>query len=286
MKIGKFDLKVVETGLFGLDGGAMFGVVPKALWAKAYHPGDELNRIPLSARPLLIEFDDRKVLIDTGNGTKWNEKLKKIYNIDTESASIEKALAPLGVKPEDVTDVIFTHLHFDHSGGSTREENGKIVPTFPNAKHYVQKEHLAWALNPTDKDKASFFPENYEPLVAEGLMETIDGAGEIFPGIGVEPVFGHTKAMQSVKITGGGKSVFYAADVIPTSAHVPVPYVMGYDNNPLIAIEEKKRYLPQAYEEDWIVFYEHDAFAQASKIQSTPKGFVAGEKIQISEYKP
>lgn len=282
MKIGKFQIDLLDTGLFALDGGAMFGVVPKALWAKAYHAGDELNRIPLSARPLLLRFDGRNILIDTGNGTKNDEKFKKIYNIDSESSDIEKSLSKFDLKAEDIDSVILTHLHFDHCGGATKFSGNEIIPTFPKAKFYVQKKQLDWALNPTEKDRASFLKENYEPLIANGMLETIDGEGELMQGVSVLPVYGHTQAMQVVKLSSEGKTFLYCADVCPTSAHVNIPFVMGYDNNPLITIEEKKKILPQAYEEQWILVFEHDAFTQAGTVSANAKGFGFGEKVIIS----
>ncbi len=283
MKLGKFDIDIVNTGIFGLDGGSMFGVVPKAMWAKAYHPGDDKNRIPLSAQPLLVRWDDNIMLIDTGNGDKFNDKFAEIYALDRNKSSILNALAPFNIKPEEVTHVLLTHLHFDHVGGATRYADGKLVPSFPNAKHYVQKEQLIWAKNPSEKDKASFLKENYDPLIAEGLLETIDGEGELLPGITVYPVFGHTQAMQIVKVSDGKDALLYCADVVPTSAHIHVPFVMGYDNLPLKTIEEKKRFLPQAYEENWTLVYEHDAFKQATKIISNERGFSAGEIVHITE---
>lgn len=284
MNLGKFKIDAVETCVFGLDGGAMFGVVPKALWSKAYHPGDDSNRIPLSARPLLVRWDDRVVLIDTGNGTKFNDKFAQIYGIDKEKSSIETALQKFGITAKDITDVILTHLHFDHAGGGTTVRDGKLEPTFYNAKYYVQKKHLSWALKPTDKDKASFIKIDYEPLIAEGMLETIDGTGELFPGISMLPLHGHTDSMQLVKISDGSQNLLYCADLSPTHAHINIPFVMGYDNNPLITIEEKKKLLPQAYEEGWIIAYEHDAFMQASRVIATDKGFAAGEKIEITNY--
>ncbi|MBI5325788.1 MAG: MBL fold metallo-hydrolase [Ignavibacteriae bacterium] len=284
MRIGRFDIDAVETCVFGLDGGAMFGVVPKILWSKAYNQGDELNRIPLSARPLLIRFDEKIILVDTGNGTKFNEKFAQIYNIDREQSSIENALQKFNVNFNDITDVILTHLHFDHAGGSTTYRNGKLVPTFPNARYYVQKSHLKWAMNPTDKDKASFIKEDYEPLLIEGMLELLEDNGEIFPGISVHTVFGHTNSMQLVKITDEQQTLLYCADLSPTHAHVNIPFVMGYDNNPLLSIEEKKRIFSRAYEEKWTLIYEHDAFIQASKIIATSKSFTAGESIEITHY--
>ena len=283
MKLGKFTIDMLDTGIFALDGGAMFGVIPTPLWSKAYNPGDEKNRIPLAARPMLIQWEDRKMLIDTGNGDKLSEKLTKIYAVDKKKSAVSHYLGSIGIKPDEITDVILTHLHFDHAGGATVVENGKPVPAFPNAKYYIQKEHYQWAKNPSEKDRASFMPENYEPLVAEGMMEFIDGEGEIFSGISVLPMYGHTKAMQTVKINGGEQIFFYAADLCPTSAHVPIPYVMGYDNFPLTSMAEKRKIFFEAYEEGWIVAYEHDAFKQATVIDANEKGFYAGQSVEITD---
>lgn len=283
MKLGKYKINVLDTGIFALDGGSMFGVVPKVIWAKKYNQGDELNRIPLAARPLLIQSDEKIILIDTGNGDKFSDTFASMYQIDREKSSIAFALSKFGLKPNDITDVLLTHLHFDHVGGATVLVNGKVQPTFTNAKYYVQKSHFEWAKNPTEKDKASFIPNNYMPLEADGLLELIDGDVEIFPGIKAITFNGHTRGMQAFLLTHETQTVFYPADFCPTSAHVPVPYVMGYDNEPLEAIKERKRILPQAYEEGWIVIYEHDAFTQASIINANEKGFFSDSFFNITE---
>jgi glyoxylase-like metal-dependent hydrolase (beta-lactamase superfamily II) len=284
MKLGKFQIDTIETGRFGLDGGAMFGVVPKNLWAKAYNPGDEQNRIPMAARCLLIQFDDKKILVDTGNGEKFGEKLAAIYGIDNSLYTLENSLLKAGVKSDDITDVILTHLHFDHTGGSTKFENNELIPTFKNAKYYVQKDHYTWAQNPKEKDRASFLKENWEPLFGNGMVELLDGEGEVFKGISVLLANGHTKALQMVKVSDGRETLLFPADLMPTSAHVPVPYGMGYDNFPLTTIEEKKKLLPQIAEEKWLVCFEHDAFTQAAYVQHTEKGFSKGEMVEITKY--
>ncbi len=302
MKFGKFNIDVIDTGIFHLDGGSMFGVVPKVIWSKVYDAGDGLNRIPLAAKPLLVRWDDKVLLIDTGNGNKMNEKLRSIYGIDVEKSSIANALKPFGLKPDDVTDVIFTHLHFDHAGGATiikdngnKNENDKIkdgndeiksneiTPAFPNARHYVQKEQLDWASSPTEKDKASFIKDNYQPLIDQKVLETLDGEGEIYPGISVIRCDGHTRAMQLVKITGGGQSLLYCADLAATSAHIRTPFGMGYDNFPLTTINEKKKLFTRAAEEDWTLIFEHDAFMQAAKIRIGAKDFEIKEQIIITK---
>jgi glyoxylase-like metal-dependent hydrolase (beta-lactamase superfamily II) len=283
MNFGKFTIDVVDTGLFALDGGAMFGVVPKTLWQKKYAMPDESNRIALAARPLLVRYDDKIILVDTGNGTKWNEKIQRIYNIDIEKSDMDYALSPFGLNRNDVTDVIFTHLHFDHSGGGTRIENGDIAPNFPNAKYYVQKDQYNWAMKPTEKDRASFLKENYEPLLSDGLLEFTEGEGNVLPGIRVLPIDGHTQAMQMILLDGGEEKLLYAADLCPTSAHVPIPYGLAYDNFPLTTIEEKKKYWARAVEENWTIVFEHDAYRQAGKIKLGEKGYYADNFIEITK---
>jgi glyoxylase-like metal-dependent hydrolase (beta-lactamase superfamily II) len=285
LQLGRFRVDVVETGRFGLDGGAMFGVVPKPLWERAYHAADAANRIPMAARALLLRWDSHVVLVDTGNGTKMSEKQRQIYALDTSQYSLERSLEQLGVRPEEVTAVILTHLHFDHAGGSTRrDEQGRLVPTFPNARYYVQRDHLLWARRPTEKDRASFITEDFEPLAAEGMLELLDGEGELFPGVRLLVLHGHTRAMQLVLVSDGGEHLLYCADLCPTAAHVAYPYIMAYDNFPLTTLEEKKRLLPQAYEEGWILCFEHDAFVQAARLQAAAKGFQIGEPLLITPY--
>ncbi|MBK9246862.1 MAG: MBL fold metallo-hydrolase [Ignavibacteria bacterium] len=281
MKIGEYTIECINTGAFGLDGGAMFGVVPKNLWSKAYNPGDEQNRIPMAARCLLLSSKDKKILVDTGCGTKLSEKLQKIYKLDNSEQTLLNSLKNKGVQADDITDVILTHLHFDHAGGATHLENGQAVPSFPNAKYYVQKDHLAWARNPTEKDRASFFMENWEPIVSSGMMEILDGNGEIYKGISVEQFNGHTKSLQMVKISDGSSTLIFPADLFPTSAHIPVPFIMGYDNYPLTAMNEKRTLLPKIVAENWVICYEHDAFIAASHVIETEKGYKIGEIVQL-----
>lgn len=285
MNIGKFKLTVIETPQFGLDGGAMFGVVPKTLWTRAYQEPDEKNRIPLTARLLVVEWDDKKMLLDTGLGDKFDEKFAKIYGVDKSQSSIELALQKKGFKTEDITDVVLTHLHFDHVGGATKfDSNGNVIPTFENAKYYVQKDQYEWALNPSIKDRASFINDNYVPLKEEGLIEFTDGEGELFPGVSMLPINGHTKGQQMIKLHDDNKSLLYLADLAPTTAHIMPAYGMGYDNTPLDTIAEKEKYFPTAFDEKSIIFFEHDAFTEACYLEENPRGgFIAGEKIKISD---
>lgn len=284
MQLGEFHIDSVFTGIFGLDGGSMFGVVPKALWIRAYDPGDEKNRIPMTAGPLLIRKDGMNILVDTGNGTKMDPKYVAMYGIDIERSNFENNLKPFGLTRHDITHVIFTHLHFDHAGGATIRTETGIEPTFPNARHYVQKEHFEWALNPTEKDRASFMKDDFMPLYDDGLLELVEGEIEILSGIRVLLSDGHTKSMQLPVISGGGRKLIYCADLAPTSAHVKIAYGMGYDNFPLSIIQEKKRIFPKAADEKWILAFEHDAFTQAATIKRGPKDFEIDDKITLTQY--
>lgn len=280
LTIGPYELHAVETGSFALDGGAMFGVVPKNLWSKT-NPADDQNRIDMALRALLLTSDDKVILIDSGMGDKYDEKTRSIYKLDHSRFTLLDSLKKLGLSPENVTDVIQTHMHFDHCGGLVSQVDGKLVPTFPNAKVHVQKENLAWARNPTEKDRASYLSHDWEPIVAEGLLEEIDGPGELMPGIELLMFNGHTRAQQLPHIHGDGKHVFFTADLMPTKAHVNLPYVMGYDNFPLTTLEEKRQLTPRMYEEQWMLFFEHDPVNSFVKLEATPKWFKAGEAVNV-----
>lgn len=300
-------LSLLETCRFRLDGGAMFGVVPKNLWQRAYPYVDEQNRIDMAARSLLIRTDDaegkeRIVVVDAGCGHKLAEKLEKIYALDHSRYTLADSLAEAGVAPEEVTDFIYTHLHFDHAGGSTvLDASGNPVPLFPNARHYVQERQLEWARNPTDKDRASFMPENWEPVAEAGLLEILDGTTDVLPGIELRPFDGHTAGMQLVIVHGertvepvaSGASdasssndstdepltldaLVYMADLVPTSAHISLPYIMGYDNEPLVTLEEKKSFLPEIFERNWGLVFEHDAHAEGRTIREGKRGLEGG----------
>lgn len=274
-------IRTIDTGIFGLDGGSMFGIIPKNLWVKAYTEPDEENRIPLAARPLLITYGDRRILVDTGNGNKFNEKLQKIYKIDLNKSNIVNALGKLDLKPEDITDVILTHLHFDHCGGSTIEVEGKIIPTFPNAKYYVQLEQWEWALKPTEKDAGSFMKNDFLPLKENDVLVLLNGKTKLFDTLEINTLFGHTPAMQTVKLNIDGQVYFYAADLFPTSAHLNLPYILAYDNYPLTTLKEKKEILQQAIEENWIIIFEHDAFIIAGKIGFENGKYFVKEKVNL-----
>jgi glyoxylase-like metal-dependent hydrolase (beta-lactamase superfamily II) len=280
MRIGPYELHAIETGRFALDGGAMFGVVPRPLWEKT-NPPDEKNRITLAARALLLRGNGRTVLIDTGNGSKVNEKLTAIYRIDMSGSALVSSLARHGIAPDDVTDVILTHLHFDHAGGATTLADGEAVPTFPRARYSVQREHWLAAQIPTERDRASFFPEDFMPLLQRGVLDFTEGEGEILPGITVSLVHGHTAALQCPVVSDGATTLLYCADLVPTSSHVPLPWIMAYDLRPLVTLEEKRRLLGRAVDEGWILFFEHDPALAAARIARADKGIVLGDTVTI-----
>lgn len=275
MKVGSYDIRALDAGKFRLDGGAMFGVVPKTLWTKT-NPSDERNRIELALRVMLIMDANKVILVDTGIGTNWDYKFRDIYAIDQTQNNLENSLESFGLKPSDITDIIITHLHFDHAGGATSiDKDGKIVPAFPNAIYHVQKRQYEWALKPTEKDRASFIVENFVSIWEHGQINLLDGEIELYPGIFIKLSDGHTIAQQLAIIRGGRQTILHPGDMIPTSAHVQLPYIMGYDNYPLITLEEKKRYLSLCAEEGWMVFFEHDPFVEGAYIERTSKGFKA-----------
>ncbi|OGU25204.1 MAG: MBL fold metallo-hydrolase, partial [Ignavibacteria bacterium GWA2_54_16] len=239
MKIGSYEVLSLEAGSFSLDGGAMFGVVPWVFWSRT-NPPDERQRIKLATRCWLIKGNGKTILVDDGNGTKWSDKLKDIYNLDYKNSDLLSSLRRAGVAPADITDVILTHLHFDHAGGSTTMENGKLVPAFPHARYYVQRKQWELSQNPTEKDRGSFMRDDYMPLMEHKVLELVDGECEIFPGIELLVTNGHTNSQQLPKISDGKTSMLFCCDLLPTTTHIPWPYVMGYDVRPLVTIEEKK----------------------------------------------
>lgn len=281
MKIGEYNLFAVQTGLFKLDGGAMFGVVPKPLWSKT-NPVDERNRIQMGMRSLLLVSNEKKIIVDNGVGYKLSEKLNDIYGVDHSQFTLEKSLAELSYSTDDITDVILTHLHFDHAGGSTyRAENGDIKLTFPNAVYYLQKKQWEWANNPSDRDKASFFPENFVPIQKTGHLNLLDGDYKFDEFITLPVVNGHTPGMQLIILHDERNTLLYTADLFPTTSHIPPPYIMGYDLFPLTTLDEKKRYLSRIVNENWRLFFEHDAFTETARVELTEKGFIAADKKDL-----
>jgi glyoxylase-like metal-dependent hydrolase (beta-lactamase superfamily II) len=280
MRIGPYEIFTIETGYISLDGGAMFGVIPKNLWNKT-NPADESNRILLALRTLIIRSQDKIILVDAGVGSKLNEKLSSIYKVDHRNFQLLRGLQRRKITPEDITDIIITHLHFDHIGGATYLEDGEIRLTFPNALHHIQGEQWHWANNPSEKDRASYMPENFSPIQKAGKLNILDGPCDLFPGIKLLVMYGHTHGMQLPKISDGKNTLLYCADLIPTASHIPLPYNMAYDNNPLFTLQEKKRLLPLAVKENWILVFEHDPFRTAGTVEQTDKGFQLKAEIAI-----
>lgn len=281
MKIGKYELKTVVSGYFGLDGGAMFGIIPKPLWEKT-NPADDLNRVTLSTRNLLLISDDKKILIDTGMGEKWDEKSQSIYRID-KSKSLSNSLLQYNIKLDDITDVILTHLHFDHTGGSTNLVNGQIIPSFPNAKYFVQKTNFEWAINPSDRDKGSYIKENFEPLMTEGVLTLVDGETDFDENISFRIINGHTFGQQMIKISDSTNTLLYCADLLPFVSQIRIPYIMGYDLQPLITVQEKKKYLKLAADENWYLYFGHDPDFALATVKHSEKGIVQDKTFKDFE---
>jgi glyoxylase-like metal-dependent hydrolase (beta-lactamase superfamily II) len=264
MNLGDLEVIYLDAGPFALDGGAMFGVVPKILWEKKSLP-DEKNRIRLRANSLLVRAANKTILIETGNGTKFDPKQKSIYAIP-DGDPLRDSLQKAGVHPKDIDIVINTHLHFDHAGGDTCFENGRAVPTFPNARYIVQRAELEHASQPTERDKASYFADNFQPLVDSGHWDLVEGAAQILPGISVQPIPGHNASIHAVKLTGGGKTIVFVADLLPTRHHIPLPWIMAYDLYPLQTLETKRKWVEQIVREKWIVVFGHDPDVAAAKL--------------------
>jgi len=273
-KIGPYTLHTVETGRFALDGGAMFGIVPKTLWERRL-AADARNRIPLHMRCLLLEGAGRLILIDNGIGDKYDAKFGDIFGVDPAYGTLHDGLRAAGFHAEDVTDVVLTHLHFDHGGGNTTRRDGRLVLTFPNAAYHIQQSHLDWALHPNAREQASFLSENIEPVVASGQLHRVDGDGVLFPGVEVFTVNGHTEAQQLVKIEGAEGTLVFVADLLPTRHHVRLPWIMAYDVRPLVTLQEKQDFLEKAVAEGWHLFFEHDPETAVASVEQTEQGVAA-----------
>jgi glyoxylase-like metal-dependent hydrolase (beta-lactamase superfamily II) len=282
MTFGRYDISCIDAGHFRLDGGAMFGVVPKTLWNRTL-PADGMNRIAMMARLLLIRGEGRTVLVDAGIGGKLNDKLLGIYAVEFPAGSLIDRLNAAGVSAKSVTDVFLTHLHFDHCGGTTASRNGETVPIFPRATHYVQRPQWDWANAPSERDRASFMPENFRPLESAGLLTLLDGPEEVLPDIRLEVVHGHTFAQQLVRVSDGARSMVFCGDLVPTSAHVPAPYIMGYDLQPLVTLREKHEMLDTAVLGGDILVFEHDPAIEAATVRRTEKGYSIAESGTLDD---
>ncbi|NLN24399.1 MAG: MBL fold metallo-hydrolase [Bacteroidetes bacterium] len=283
------NLYAVEAGNFKLDGGAMFGIVPKSLWSKT-NPADENNMIELATRCLLIENGNRLTLIDTGMGNKQNEKFFSYYYLWGDD-SLEKSLKSLGFHPDDVTDVFMTHLHFDHCGGSIQWNKNKTgyEPAFKNATYWSNKDHWKWATQPNRRERASFLSENILPIQESGQLKFIKQPEGDFSNanemdFGILYVDGHTDKQMIPHISYKGKTLVYAADLLPTVGHLPLPYVMGYDTRPLLTLTEKEKFLDKAATEGYYLFLEHDVYNPIITVKHTEKGVRLNEKFTLNDF--
>jgi glyoxylase-like metal-dependent hydrolase (beta-lactamase superfamily II) len=276
-------LYAIHTGNLKLDGGAMFGVVPKVIWSKLY-PCDENNLCNWSMRCLLVDDGERKILIDCGIGEKQSEKFFSNYYLNGDD-TLDKSLSAIGLTPDDITHVILTHLHFDHCGGAVRWNEAKTdyVPTFRNATYITSKAQWEWATNPNNREKASFLKENILPIMEKGKIQLIDGDSELFPGISVKIFDGHTDGQVIPYVTYKGKTLVYMADVLPSAAHIPLPYVMAYDTRPLLTLQEKEVFLKEAVQNEYVLFFEHDIYRECCTLQDTEKGVRMKESMALVE---
>ena len=264
-ELGDLRVSVLHDGLFRLDGGAMFGVVPRALW-ESRCPPDDRNRIQLSMRPLLVEGDWGRLLVDCGAGDKWTAGQRDIFAFDRARA-LDHALADVGTSAEAIDLLLPTHLHFDHAGGSTRREGDTIVPRFPNARYLVRAAEWEDATHPHERNRASYLAPDFVPLREAGVVDFYDDDHEVRPGVRIVRTGGHTGQHQVVFVRGGGRTVFFPADLIPTTAHIQDPWIMGYDLFPMETLERKKAYIRQAIDEEWVVVFEHDPVVPAGIIR-------------------
>ena len=277
----------VNAGYFKLDGGAMFGVVPKSLWQRT-NPPDANNMCSWAMRCMLIEDGDRLILVDTGIGDKQSEKFFSYYYLFGDD-TLEKSVRAAGFSFDDITDVILTHLHFDHCGGAIKWDTSKerLEPVFKNATYWSNERHWQWAVEPNAREKASFLPENILPLKESGQLKFVERHGDLtkdaFPGIDILFVDGHTDSQMIPQIQYKGKTLVFMADLLPSTGHIPLAYVMGYDTRPLITLDEKGRFLNQAVDQEYVLFLEHDSVNECCTLQRTEKGVRLKEAFSFSE---
>ncbi|MGY3053386.1 glyoxylase-like metal-dependent hydrolase (beta-lactamase superfamily II) [Pedobacter sp. UYEF25] len=276
-------LHTINTGLFKLDGGAMFGVVPKSIWQKS-NPADQNNLCTWAMRCLLIEDENSLILVDTGIGNKQSDKFFSHYYLHGDD-TMEKSLAHLGFGLSDITDVFLTHLHFDHVGGAVKREGAQLSPTFKNANYWSNEKHWLWATEPNEREKASFLKENILPLQESGQLKFITEEKDLQwkKSIKIDFAYGHTDAMMLPKITYKDKTLVYMADLLPSVGHLPLPYVMAYDMFPIKTLEEKSAFLEKAVEEDWILMLEHDPINECCTLEKTDKGIRAGATFKLED---
>jgi glyoxylase-like metal-dependent hydrolase (beta-lactamase superfamily II) len=275
-------LHVIETGNLKLDGGAMFGVVPKTIWNEVY-PADENNLCNWAMRCLLVVDGDRKILIDNGIGDKQDEKFLKHYYLNGE-ASLEKSLEANGLTPDDITDMVLTHLHFDHCGGSIKKVGeDKYEPAFKNATYWISRPQWEWATQPNRREKASFLKENIFPIHESGQLKLVEKEGDLLPGITVKFYNGHTNGQMIPFIRYNDKTIVFMADLLPSAAHVPLPYVMAFDTRPLVTLKEKEDFFKEAVAGNYILFLEHDLYNECCTLIETEKGTRIKQKSRLED---
>lgn len=273
---GPYTVHAVSDGTIALDGGAMFGVVPKTLWEQ-YLPADDRNRVRLALRCMLIVDGQRRILVDDGAGARWDGKHRERYGLQA-SSTLAGQLQALGLGPADITDVVLTHLHFDHAGGTTVEGGAGPALAFPNATYHLQRRHWKWAHQPSDRDAGSFRPEDFRALESSGRLHLLEGATELYPGLHLFSSEGHTVGLQLVRLETDEGTLAFVGDLIPTTAHLRAPWLAAYDLYPLTAIEEKKQLLAQAIEERWLLFFEHDPSVACCTVKEHG-GFAAIDEV-------
>ena len=259
----------------------MFGVVPKTMWGKILSPDDQ-NRCTWAMRCLLVEEGNRRMLIDTGMGRKQDDRFRSHYA--PEGPDILESLSALGLAPEDITDVLLTHLHFDHAGGAVIRQGDQLLPAFPKATYWSHRDHWQWAVHPSPKDRGSFLTENFLQIEASGQLQFADAGQEIIPGVRVELAFGHTEAMMIPHIRYKDRTLVYLADLQPSVAHFPLPWVMAYDIRPLVTMQERKVFLENAVEQDYLFFFEHDAVHECCSLKRTERGVTADQIFSLKEW--
>lgn len=276
-------LHSIHTGFFKLDGGAMFGVVPKSIWQKL-NPPDEKNLCTWAMRCLLVEDGERLILIDNGIGNKQDEKFLSHYYLHGDQ-SLDISLSAYGFHRNDITDIFLTHLHFDHCGGSIERKGDRLIPAFPKATYWSNEQHWNWAVKPNDREKASFLKDNILPIAESGQLKFIDVKDQISftENISVQFVYGHTDAMMLPRISYKGKTIVFMADLLPSVAHLPIPYVMAYDMFPLKTLSEKKDFLDEAQRNEYILFFEHDPVHECCTLQMTDKGVRERDRLKVEE---
>jgi len=285
MQLGDLKIQLVDDGRFGLDGGAMFGVVPRTLWERE-RPPDDKNRIRMVTNCLLVESGDELLLLDSGIGDKNDAKFRAIFGMEEGATRLPEQIRRAGYEPGDVTHVLLSHLHFDHCGWNTRVQGDRVVPTFPNARYWMERGEVDHARNPNERDRASYDPANWEPLFDAGLVELFDDAAEPVAGVRAVKAPGHNRDMCIVLLNGDGdageRGVFWA-DLVPTASHVPYPWIMGYDLYPLTTLENKKRWFPRAAEEGWLCVFEHDPVVPMARLVSDRPGRFRAEPLAAAK---